>query len=98
MSARQRIVIWDLSAERLRDMEINVKAAMRRLGLKAVVQLNSEEPLLSRHGLIGHTPAVQVNGGKIWRSTPGLTVSEKEFVHLFRMLMEENQLYRESLL
>lgn len=42
MSEWQRIVIWDLSAERQRDKEINAKAAMRRLGLKAVVQLNSE--------------------------------------------------------
>ena len=65
---------------------------MKRLRIQADLQLNSEEPLLSRHHLIGRTPAVQVRGGSIWRCTPGQVISEEEFVHLFTMLIREKLL------
>ena len=85
----REIILWDLSADRLHEMEANLKKAMRQLGISAIVQLNSEEPLLSRHHLLGHTPAVQVNGGQMWRLTPGVIISEENFRGLLTMLMKE---------
>jgi len=84
--SEQRIVIWELSAERIQAMERSLRRAMRRLGLAAQVQFNSEEPLLSRHQLLGSTPAVQVNGGELWRCRPGESITEEEFVDLFTLL------------
>ncbi len=89
MPEKQKIVIWDLSAERIQAMEASLCLAMRRLGIRADVQFNSEEPLLSRHNLLGRTPAVQVNGGGMWRCAEGRPVSEEEFAALFTRLREE---------
>ena len=65
-------------------MEKNLKSAMRKLALRATIQFNSEEPLLSRFNLLGKTPAVQINKNAMWRRTPGKIISEEEFITLFK--------------
>lgn len=88
MAGQQTIVVWDLCVERIRVMEANLRMAMRALGIRALVQFNSEEPLLSRHNLIGRTPAVQVNGGGLWHCAVGETISKEAFISLFTHLRE----------
>lgn len=91
MAGIREIVVWDLSANRIHIMEKNLKIALREVGMEAVVRFNSEEPLLSRHRLIGKTPAVQVDKGEIWRCTPGEAISEEAFVRLLRELQRRER-------
>jgi hypothetical protein len=79
-----KIVVWDSSAQRIHLMEKNLKSAMRKLAIRATIQFNSEEPLLSRFNLLGKTPAVQINKSAMWRRTPGKIISEEEFITLFK--------------
>lgn len=89
MAKIEEIVVWDISAQRIHVMEKNVKNAMRRLGVRARVQFNSEEPLLSRFRLLGKTPAVQINKGDLWTCVPGRAISEEAFIRLLRLFMEQ---------
>lgn len=89
----QQIVIWDLSAQRIQAMEANLQMAMKKLGIEAGVQFNCEEPLISRNGLLGKLPAVQVNGDKkVWQCGAEHVISEDEFIALFHELRKRGLL------
>ncbi len=84
MEQISEIIVWDTSAQRIHLMEKNLKSAMRKLAVRATVQFNSEEPLLSRFNLLGKTPTVQINKGGMWCCTPGDAISEEAFIRLFQ--------------
>lgn len=77
-----QIIIWDDNATRLNEMEPNLRVAMKKLGINASIQTNCEPPLLSRFGLTGNTPAIQVNDGDFWRHTIGVAVTIDQFLSL----------------
>ena len=80
------ITIWEDNALRMNEMEPNLKMALKRVGLKARIQLNSEVPLLSRQKLLGRTPAVQVNDGDMWFHTTGVAITSEQFEALLYKL------------
>jgi hypothetical protein len=86
--SEQIINLWDESAQRLHAMEANLAVALRRLGITAQIQINSEPPLLARAGLSGKTPAIQVNDGDFWRHTIGEAISEHQFMSLLGRLRD----------
>ena len=77
------IIIWDDDAGRIHIMEPNLRVALRKRGLDA---------LLARHGLTGNTPAIQVNGGDFWRHTAGEAISADQFEALLGKLQSRGLL------
>lgn len=88
----QQIILWDDNADRVHRMEPALHTALQKMQIPASIQINCEPPLLSRHQLIGKTPAVQINGGDFWRHTIGEAITEEQFLVLL------NKLKRHSLL
>lgn len=82
------ITIWEDNALRMNEIEPNLKIAMKRVGLKAKIQLNSEVPLLSRQKLLGRTPAIQFNDGEMWFHTTGSAITAEQFEALFYKLRD----------
>ena len=88
---KQHIIIWDMSAERIHAMQVSLYEAIHQLGIDASVQFNSEEPLLSRNGLLGRTPAVQVNGyAQVWTCRVNQAIGTADFVSLFLYLRDNH--------
>ena len=55
------IVIWDIDAARINDIDRNLRQAMKELGLRGQVTSMSEPPLVARMGLLGKTPVLEIN-------------------------------------
>lgn len=86
--APPKITLWDDDAKRLIVLEKNLRVALRALSLEAAIQLNSEPPLLARHGLNGKTPAVQIADGPFWTHRVGQSISAEEFTTLLTALRQ----------
>lgn len=83
------IIIWDLCPERIHTLRTNAEIALKNIGKDATIQINCEEPLISRNGLLGKLPAIQLDGTReIWKCNSGENISVEEFSGLFAMLLE----------
>ena len=71
------ISIWDNDVERIRIIEANLYRAMRSLGLKGVVKIISEPPLLSRENLLARVPVLEIMD-RYWSLTPQTVITEKQ--------------------
>ena len=80
------IIIWDEDAERIKECETNLRVALARMGIDAEVKGYSEFPLLTRNNVMGYTPSIQVDGGKMWQHTIGVAVTAEQFEGLIRRL------------
>ena len=91
--AMQKISIWDEDARRLMESEKTLRQVMSALRIQAEIQLNSEPPLLARHGLSGKTPAVQIGDGDFWTYT-GDKSMDAASLRLLLESLQEKQLLR----
>ena len=60
MSFPLSIVIWDYDPERIAEIDRNLHLALRELNLRGTVSSLSEPPLMSREGLVGREPVLEI--------------------------------------
>ena len=75
MSFPLSIVIWDYDPERIAEIDRNLHQALRELNLRGTVSSLSEPPLMSREGLVGREPVLEI-GDAYWSLRPGETISK----------------------
>ena len=83
---RHEIVILDEDAERINECEANLRVALAHMNIDTEVKGYSEFPFLTRCNVVGYTPSVQIDGGKIWQHTIGKSITVQQFEGLFRRL------------
>lgn len=79
------ISIWDNDAERIRIIEANLCNAMRSLGIRGVVKIISEPPLLSRENLLDRVPVLEIMD-KYWSLSPQTVITEDQCRELLAAL------------
>jgi len=79
------IVIWDIDAERISQIDKNLNRALNELGLRAVVASNAELLSLERENLLPRLPVLEING-LYWSLTPGKVFSKEQCKSLLRRL------------
>ena len=72
MSFPLSIVIWDYNPERIAEIDRNLHLALRELNLRGTVSSLSEPPLMSREGLVGREPVLEIGDAycSFWASAP----------------------------
>ena len=86
----EEIVIWETNAERIRACETAVSQALRELGLKGTVMVNSEPPLISRNRLWERLPVLEIRG-QHWSLHPGEPFTTEQLVRLFGRIFGNEQ-------
>ena len=79
------IVIWDIDAERISQIDKNLNRALNELGLRAVVASNAEPLSLERENLLPRLPVLEINC-LYWSLTPGKVFSKEQCKSLLRRL------------
>lgn len=78
----EEILIWESNVERIRACESAVYQALKELGLKARVTVNSEPPLISRNQLWERLPVLEIQGLR-WSLHPGRAFTAEQLTRLF---------------
>jgi hypothetical protein len=81
----EEIIIWESSVETIRACELAVNQALRNLGLKARITVNSEPPLISRNQLWDRLPALEIRDQR-WSLHPGQPFTAEQLTRLFKMI------------
>jgi hypothetical protein len=81
----EEIILWEAGAETIRACELAAFEALRELGLKGALIINSEPPLISRNKLWNRLPVLEIRG-QYWSLTPGQPFTKEQLVRLFRRL------------
>lgn len=89
---KHKITIWDNNSQRLMRLEATLRIVMKKMNIKADVQLNSEIPLLQRHGLHAKVPTIQIDNGEFWTHEIDAEINTETFENLFRMLQKQKLL------
>ena len=85
----ETIIIWDDKAARARECEIAASQALKELGLKIPILVNSEAPLISRNQLWNRLPVLEIKGDH-WSLKPGQAFTKQQLVKLFGKLFTPN--------
>jgi len=78
----EQIILWESRGEIIRACELAVHEALKELGLKAVVTVNSEPPLIGRHHLWKRLPVLEIQGLH-WSLRPGCAFRVRDLKLLF---------------
>lgn len=76
-----RITVLDTQLDRMRACEKAVHQALNKVGMKAIVTLNSEPPYLARMNIWDRLPALDIDG-MIWNKKQGDAFSAEDVVKL----------------
>lgn len=79
----EEIALWAEEPEMIRACEAAVHAALRAVGIEARLIVNSEPPLIARHGLAARLPALEIRQ-MYWTLRPGRAFTESEVTALLR--------------
>ena len=82
------IVMWDYDPERIAEIDRNLHLALRELNLRGTVSSLSEPPLMSREGLVGREPVLEI-GDAYWSLRPGETISKEACLKLLSRIVQE---------
>ncbi len=82
------IVIWDYDPDRIAEIDRNLHLALRELNLRGTVSSLSEPPLMSREGLVGREPVLEI-GDAYWSLRPGETISKEACLKLLSRIVQE---------
>jgi hypothetical protein len=86
----EEIVLWESNIERIHDSETAIYQALRKIGYKARLTINSEMPLLSRHQLWERLPVLEIRGQR-WSLFPGRAFTAEQLTRLFtRIFIDQN--------
>ena len=81
----EEIIIWEVNVETARACESAAYQALKELGLKGTVIINSEPPLISRNKLWERLPVLEIRG-QHWSLKPGRAFSKEQLTGLFRRI------------
>ena len=84
----EKIVLWESKGETIRACQLAVHEALKELGLKAVVIVNSELPLIGRNQLWGRLPVLEIRGLH-WSLRPGCAFMAKFLKPLFSKIFAD---------
>ncbi len=84
------ITIWDNDMDRIRAIEGNVTRALKSLGMKGVVKIISEPPLISRESLLDRVPVLEILD-KYWSLKPQTVISEDQCRDLLSLIFSSPQ-------
>jgi thioredoxin 1 len=88
----EQIILWESKGETIRACELAVHEALKELGLKAIVTVNSEPPLIGRNQLWGRLPVLEIRGLH-WSLRPGCAFMAEDLKLLFSKIFS-NQIGR----
>jgi thioredoxin 1 len=78
----EEIILWESSVERIHACETAIYGALRKIGYKANLVINSETPLLSRQQLWQRLPVLEIRG-QLWNLNPGRAFTVDQLTRLF---------------
>lgn len=81
----EEIILWEVGVETIRACERAAFEALRELGIKGTVIVQSEPPLISRNQLWDRLPVLEI-AGHYWSLNPGRPFSKEQLVRLFQRL------------
>jgi len=81
----QRITLWENDPARLQACQLAIQQALKDLGLRAVVMVQSEPPLISRSGLGERLPVLEIRS-QYWSLHPGQAFTAQEIRQLLKKL------------
>jgi len=84
----EEIILWESDGEIIRACELAVYEALKELGLKAIVTVNSEPPLIARNQLWERLPVLEIRGLR-WSLRPGQPFTAKQLTRLFAQVFSE---------
>jgi hypothetical protein len=84
----EEIIVWASDGEVIRACELAVYEALKELGLKAIVTVNSEPPLIARNQLWERLPVLEIRGLR-WSLRPGQPFTAKQLTRLFATVFLE---------
>jgi len=87
----EEIILWESNGEIIRACEAATYQALKALGLKAIVIVNSEPPLISRNQLWERLPVLEIRGLR-WSLRPGQPFTAEQLTRLFaKIFLEQGQ-------
>ena len=89
MSEIFSIVIWDYDTARIAAIDRNLHLALKELGLEASVNSLNEPPLMSRQGLVGKEPVLEIDG-KYWMWKPNEVIPKEACMTLLGNLVGQS--------
>jgi hypothetical protein len=84
----EEIILWESNIDRIHDCESAVYEALKRLGYKATLLVNSEIPLLSREHLWERLPVLEIRGN-LWSLCPGQAFTAEQLTRLFKKIFSD---------
>ena len=81
----EEIILWESDCKTIRACEIALHEALKKLGLKAIVTINSEPPLIARNQLWGRLPVLEIQGLHL-SLRPGCAFTVEELTRLFKKI------------
>ena len=84
----EQIILWESRGEIIRVCELSVHEALKELGLKATVTVNSEPPLIGRNQLWGKIPVLEIRGLN-WSLRPGCAFRTEDLKPLFSKIFAD---------
>jgi hypothetical protein len=78
----EQIILWECNFDRIHHCEAAIYEAMNKIGLKTVLIVNSEVPLLSRAQIWERLPVLEIRG-QFWSCCPGRAFTTQEIIKLF---------------
>ena len=81
----EEIILWEVEKDRILACELAISEALKVLGLRKTVIINSEPPLVSRNVDRERLPVLEVRGQQ-WSLRPGHSFTKSQLVSLFRKI------------
>lgn len=82
----EEIILWESDVNIINPSVDAIHKALKGLGIKATVIINSEPPLISRNQLWDRLPVIELRGLR-WSLHPGMTFTETELTRLLRKIL-----------
>lgn len=82
------IALWECNSDVIRACETALHEALKKLGLRAVITINCEPPLISRNQLWDRLPVLEIQG-LYFSLHPGRPFSVEELTRLFKILFPD---------
>lgn len=84
----EQIILWESNGETIRACELAVYEALKELGIKATVTVNSEPPLIARNQLWERLPVLEIQGLH-WSLRPGCAFTAGDLKLLFSKIFAD---------
>ena len=82
----EEIILWESDEAIIHPCLKAIQSALKELGIKATVILNSEPPLISRNQLWDRLPVIELRG-LYWSLHPGIAFTKTELTRLFQKVI-----------